>query len=207
MDLDEIEEVYRKECEDAENDFLKSVANKKDSSSAEKTYTGRIKSAREKYERLVRSYLENEKKNRGKKGQKPVLERNEQFKVIPGEFELSHWEKRKLKWHLFFFKTHFNLRNELRQKTPGFLSYYFYLWKLLFKRFFGAIRDFFAQMISEIVSSLQHTLEALGELSKKIFKYLSELPGKILSLFKKKSKAVGGEAKPEVKEETKEESS
>jgi hypothetical protein len=102
MDLDEIEEIYRKELEQAENDFLKEVANSKDSSPAEKRYKEKVKIAQNKYYVSVNSYLEKEKKNYGKKEQKKKPEITAPFQVLPGNFELSRWEKRKLKWGLFF---------------------------------------------------------------------------------------------------------
>lgn len=196
MDLDEIEEKYQKELEKAENDFLKEVAGSKDSSAAEKKYTERVKAAQSSYSNAVNSVLAKQKGSLGKVEKKKTLEKNEQFKVVPGNFELTRWEKQKIKWGLFFFKTHFKVRNDLRKKTPNFVSYQYYYWRILIRRFTGAVRDEIHHIVSEITLAMQHNYETLSEFMKKAFKFLWELPGKFLSHFKKKGKE-------EKKEETK----
>jgi hypothetical protein len=80
------------------------------------------------------------------------------------------------------------VRNEIRKNTPRGVSYHYFLWRLLFRRFFGSIKEGISRVISEITLTLQHGFEAIKELLKKILKYLSEIPSKIIKKFKKKQR-------------------
>ncbi|MFH1802003.1 MAG: hypothetical protein ABH864_00965 [archaeon] len=196
MDLEEIEDVYRRELEEIEKNFLKAVADKEKSKGAEKAYKGKIKAARDRYYTSVNTYLEREKKNLGKKDNKKKEKETKQFKVVPGNFELSWWQRQKLRWGLFFFKKRFSARNKIRKNTPEFVSYQYYKKRLLFGRFFGVVGDSVRGAASEVASVLQGNYEMFKKGAQKALKYLSELPGKIFAkFFKKKGKE--GEKKEE----------
>ncbi len=202
MDLDEIEDVYKRELEDAEKDFLQATAEKKDANGAEEKYRSRIRAAREKYYKTIKIYLEKEKSSREKKGKKEKTEENKQFKVEPGKFELSWWEKQKIKWGLIFFKAHFKTRNKARKNTPRAVSYEYYSLRLSLRKFFGTIADATDRMVSTIVAVSQHLFEIVKDFLKKFLKYLGGIPGKIADRFKKKGKEEKKGAENEAKRES-----
>lgn len=209
MDLEEIEEVYRRELEEIEKEFLKAIADKKNAKGAENTYKSKIKAARDRYYKLINDNLEKEKKNYGRKGRKKEGFDVKPFKVEPGNFELSWWQKKKLEWNLWFFKKHFHTRNKVREKTPKFVSYHYYKWRLLLKRFYGNVREGLSRAYSGLVSMLQHNYGRLKDLVKKILKYLSGVPEKVVKLIQRirgkkvEKKAGEGDKKEEKKEEKK----
>lgn len=208
MDLEEIEEAYRKQLEDAEKIFLKAVADKKGVKEAEKTYKAKVKAARDKYYSSINAHLEKEKKSYGKKNKKTKREDTKPFKVEPGNFELSWWQRQRLSWGLYFFKKRFATRNKMRKNTPKFVSYQYYKWKLFFKKFYLAVADAISRTLSELAAMFKSLYEWSGDLTKKVLKYLGGVPGKLMALLNKirGKKAKAGEKKEgeEKKDESKE---
>ncbi|MFH1290669.1 MAG: hypothetical protein ABIH92_04645 [Nanoarchaeota archaeon] len=195
MNLEEIEETYKKELEKIEKEFLQGIKDKKDTGEVEKDYLKKIKVVRERYYKEVTVFLEKQKKAlKNIKKKKVKKEKVGRFKVEPGDFELSWWQKKKFSWGLRWFKVGFKTHNFRRDHTPNFVSYNWIIFRITMKKIFTKVRNAVAGFFEMLFTAIAGGYVSSKNLLKKVSKKVVELPGRIIGRLMKKK---GGEEKKE----------
>ncbi len=185
MDFEEIEDVYKKELDNAEKGFLEERNSKKSKNDAENNYKEKLKKAREKYYSSVGDLIEKQKKQKIKTPKKK-RERVEHFISEEGRYEISIYQRLKLKSNLFLFKFRIYLKNKKRAMTPYFLSILFIKSKIKIKSIFGKINDTTATLKEKIKNLAEISKEGIKERLKKLYEKINSFPEKFFSLFRRK---------------------
>jgi hypothetical protein len=186
MDLEKIEEIYRKDLETSEQEFSDGVKKNLDLKVIEADYIKKVELARKKYYSSMAEFIKQEKILISKKKKKKKTEEKlEELNVKPGKFELSFWERLKLNWSHGSFKFKFQIRNFRRSHTPYFLSYGYLKAKIKTKRILFVLNEFLASLSDAFKNNFILVFNKIKESSITVYKTLGTLPGKIFLLFKK----------------------
>jgi len=189
MDLEKIEEDYKKGLDVAEKEFKSGLKNKGNTKELEKRYQNKLNSLRKHYYNSINSNLKKQGIYKKKKKSATKKEKFKTFKVHPGKFELSIFQKLKFKIHLLKFKVGFWIRNFLRNKTPEFISFNYLKIKIKSKKLFSKLSDLTADSIEKTKDLSQKTFEKSKSLIKIAYKKTMEFPSKIIEKFSKKKES------------------
>jgi hypothetical protein len=194
VEIEEIEEIYEKDVESVEKEFLDGLKAGKSTKDLDKIYRDKIKLARDKYYKSMSDYIERSKKakQQKKKGKK---EKFKHFEVVPANLRLSWFRRMRNKLNLKWFKFHFSVRNGVRSRTPnGFLR--FRIWvKLKLRRYYMFVRRIIEKIFNWFKELFVSAGKGIYTGVKKALAFLIELPGKFLGLFRRKKKGKEGEKK------------
>ncbi len=201
MGIDEIDESYRREIEQADKVFVESINKKSDLKAAEKIYGESLKRARDKYSKLVEKNLGAEKKKKKpKKTEK--RERTNPFKVKFEKFDVAWQERLKLNIGIFRFKIKLGRRKIRKLITPKIVFYYYVIFRIKIGRFYRKTRDAIINLIERVENFIVGVYNGLTDFSKKVYEKFLNLPelviNKIKNIKKKlKEKKGNGEEKKE----------
>jgi hypothetical protein len=202
MDLDKIEDTYRKDLEKTEQEFSKEVKNNLDIKQIEENYRKRVELARKKYYASMAGLIGQEKVLASKKKKKKTAEEKlEELNIRPGDYGPTFFEKMKLNWSLRVFKLKFKWRNFHRTHTPLFVSYNFLKIKIMAKKISSLIKEFFSNVYGSVRNSIVLAVSKTKEFFGAVYKKMIELPGKVLSLLKKLKPAKKKKENPAEKKE------
>lgn len=117
--MEEIEERYKKEIENADSEFLKGLEGKKDIAKLEEDYRIRFNNAIKKYEEECLNYLEKEKKKaKIKKNSFSDNKKNRKLKIKSFSLKPGFSDKSKIKIALFFFRIKIKLKKIINRILP-----------------------------------------------------------------------------------------
>lgn len=187
MGLEEIDETYRREIEQADKDFVDAINKKSDLKLAEKIYREKLKRAREKYSKLVEKNLGAEKKKKKPK-KKEKKEKTKPFKVKLENFEVGQLERLKLRIGIFKFKLRINLRKLFKVVIPKIIFYAYIIVKLKVSRFYNKTKNKISDLIDRIENFFVRVYDGFKEFLKKAYEKFLNMPEKIMSLFSRKKK-------------------
>lgn len=152
MDLNEIEDEYRKNLDVAEKKFIEDIKLGLDIKKVEEDYRSFTEKARETYNSKLSYFLKNNKENlQSKKISKK--EQDKVFKVNTDSYDLNFFERINRKISLFFFKIGFHLRNSFKKNTPSSVLYTYYILKIKSSR-----------MIELILIPIKSAIEFISDL-------------------------------------------
>ena len=199
MDLEEIEDSYKRNCDLADNKFIEGINEKRNFNELEKEYKDKLNNARIKYNGQISIYLRKYGVATKKIVKNGTKEKQKRFVVKSGNYELSYFQKARFKFSLIFFKIRFKLRNSIKGNIPNVILYNYLKIKVKVKKLKLRIKNFAVKIYDSIIQLLQTLLEYVKNLIKKL-ENVKNLPNKIIGHFiKKKSKTKDGE---KVKEES-----
>lgn len=202
MGIEEVDEAYRREIEQADKDFVEAINKKVNLKTAEAVYLGRLKAARVRYAKNIEKNLG---ELRGGKKKKPSAKESatKPFKVNLDSYDLSFHEKIKFKWSFFKFMSKIRIRNFHLKVTPRIVSYSFIVVRLKIARFFRRISNKINSAIDEVKNFFAKVYEGVKEAMKKVYEKTLNAPEWIMTKLKSmKGKKKEGEKKEEEKKES-----
>ena len=199
--MEEIEERYKKEIENADSEFLKGLDDKKKMSKLEENYRIRLNNAIKKYEEECLNYLEKEKKRKIKKNSfsdnKKIIKR----KIKSFSLKPSFFDKSRIKINLFFFKLRIKLKKILNKMIPLKLMLFYISAKKSAKT---AIKDsgnsFQANLHRKKIKIYSTAEKEIGI----ILLAYSKIKNKVIILYNKLKEIISKKKKEEKKEVNKE---
>lgn len=207
MDVEKIEEDYRKERERIDKEFLTSLSKGGDSTALEEQYRKQSLQARELYYAAMNKIIDTQKKSvHQKKPKKTKQEKQKFLDTSHHNFDIGFKQRLKLRWSLRYFTFTFTVRNYIRDTMPSFLRYFLTKQKIRFRHMVRSIKDTREDISQGIRNYLSSVWDKTKELSGKVYKKLVELPPKIIEFLKKKfHKKKEGDSSADSKEKGKEE--
>jgi hypothetical protein len=133
MNLEEIEDNYRKELENSEKEFLENANRGMVFKEAELKYKRATILARANYSRQLASFLRNNKAS--PKTKKSKKEKSAHFEIDTSSYRLGLFARVKNRADFLAFKIGFHTRNLFRKITPNSILYVYYRIKIKVKRF------------------------------------------------------------------------
>lgn len=180
MGLEEIDDDYARELKEAEQNFLKSITEKKNRSAAELNYKNSLNSARQSYNKKVSKHLKKIQANKNKKKQeKESL--TAPFKVVPLNLNQSSYSRFKDKIKLAKFRLKFKLKNFIKNQTPDYLIFIRLKLRFKLKKFRLKTKEALHSFFIGIKNTLLVLLNSVG----RFFKQLFALPFKSIGFVKK----------------------
>ncbi len=196
MDLEEIENAYKKEIEEAEKEFLAGIKNKKDISEVERDYRNKLKISREKYYRSVSEILKKMPDLKSHKKQDKKEEKIKPLNIRPGNFELSIFHKIRFKIIPVLFRLKLRIKRMIREKTPYRISYNYIKIKIRAKKAFLKTKNSSEQLKEKLRALEQRGINSVKNLAKNIKNKTKKIIGRIISGIQKiKSKKEKGNEK------------
>lgn len=160
MEINEIEDLYKKNLDLAENKFIADVKAGLDITKVDSEYKKSTERARKTYNSQLGEYLrthkDSEKKKKSAKDDKKV------YKVDTSSYDLSFSQKMRIGFTMFFFKLNFKIKNALSKKTPSSVLYIYYRLKIKVIRIIDiisvplmAIKNTIADMLFKIKTKIK----------------------------------------------------
>lgn len=195
MGFEEIEDIYKRDRESAEKEFLEGIKKNGKLKEFEEIYRSKLRSAREKYYKLISDELKRKKAPEKKKKKK---EKPERFRLKPGSFELGFFQKLKFKLSLVSFRFWFRLRNFVKKETPFFISYNFLKVRRQIKRFFLGLIDLFSRFVGKIEDYFRLLFETVKNFLVSFYKKMEGfILGLVRKIFRKKGESKDKDGKKE----------
>jgi len=186
MDLEEIEDNYRKEIQKADDEFLQGMKDKRPFKEIEEEYKNKLKMSKMNYSNLVKEAIKNNKLSKSNFKKSSKKEKIKPFKVESGRFDIGFIKKISLKLDFFIFKCKFKVRNVLREKTPYIISYNYIKSKIILNKRLSESKEFVNDTLNYIKTEFLRSLSGIKEGIKNISKKLSNFLQSILNKFTKK---------------------
>lgn len=204
MGIEEVDDAYRRDIEQADKNFVEAINKKVNLKTAEGIYLGRLKAAREKYARNIEKNL-GELRGGKKKKPKDKEKQIKPFKVNLDSYDLTFFERVKFGWGFFKFRNKIRLRNFHLRITPSFVSYGFIVIKLKIGRLFRRISNKLNSAIDAVRNFFAKAYEGLKEAMKKVYEKTLNAPDWFMTKLKSLKGKKGEKKEEEKKEEKKEE--
>jgi len=129
MNLDEIEDDYKLQIQKADSEFLKLTSLGTDIKQAESKYRELTKKIRSKYISRLTKFLEESNGEDVKKyGKNP--ENYSRFKVDTSSYDLTTFQKNKIKISLFIFRFNLILRESIKEHLSNNFLFHYYRIKI-----------------------------------------------------------------------------
>jgi hypothetical protein len=133
MDLNEIEDEYKRSLDLAEKKFIDDIKLGLNIKKIEEDYRKSTEKARATYNLKLADFLKSDKSNLiPRKSVKN--EENTVFKANTESYDLNFYERLKRKTSLLIFKAGFHLRNSFKKNLPSPVLYQYYILKIKFFR-------------------------------------------------------------------------
>jgi hypothetical protein len=205
MEIEEIEEFYKKEFESLDRQFLEGLKKGENKKLLEQHYKQRLGEIKKKYEEDSKKFFKNHnvlgEKSKKEENNEKKEKKNERFVVEPLNLKLSAKEKFSSKWDLFKFRFRIKYKNLMHKITPNFLIVFKIRTRNSLRKFSNHTRETLSRMASGFKNGFSSfakiTKSLLTKLLTLIFKGITKLFIKIFRIFKKKKKVEKKDEKSE----------
>ena len=196
-DLDEIEDLYSRQIELLDKEFIEKFKNSKKHDKLEESYKEKLSKLKEDYEKKVGAFLKIHKSYGLEKEEKPKEEEEEDetaldmsrpFKVRRVSIRRTSKDDINEKWELFKFRNHIGRRNFFHKFVPNFIVLLFIRIKFGIKKGFR----FTISLISKMFTKFKDRLLEMIDSVKQVFKRISEFFKKIKAIVDKVKKKLSG---------------
>jgi len=205
--MEEIEERYKKEIENADSEFLKGLENKKDITKLGQDYKARFSNAIKKYEEECLNYLEKEKRKEKIKKNSFSNKEKRKEKIKSLSLKPGFSDKSRIKIILFFFRIKIKLKKMLNRILPlKFMVFYLSAKKrikTIIKDSGNSFKERLYRTKIKIYSIAEKQIKIILSVYSKLKNPIIIFYGKLKELISKRKKKQEG--KEEKKEEKKEE--
>ncbi|MGV8152532.1 MAG: hypothetical protein ACP5OG_05615 [Candidatus Nanoarchaeia archaeon] len=198
--MEDLEEVYKREIEEADKYFLESKKNKLEGD-LEAQYKEKLKLIREKYKKDLLYALESSKNKKQKKSKGKMPEKISPYKVLPLDMSTSRLERIRQKLTIFKFIFNLRLKNFITAVTPDSFLIFTLKTKITIKRIWTNASEAIRRSMNNSINNTIKTKETLASYlikayskSKEIFSVTLKKISRVFS-FKKKQEDKNEEKK------------
>ncbi|HVY01819.1 MAG TPA: hypothetical protein VHA12_03585 [Candidatus Nanoarchaeia archaeon] len=164
MDLNEIEDEYKRNLDFAEKKFIENIKLGLDIKKIEEDYRKSTEKARVTYNLKLSEFIKTDKSNLIAR-KSLSAEEKKVFKANTESYDLSLYERIKRKISLLIFKAGFHLRNSFKKNLPSSVLYKYYIFKIKFFRLVEAISDPIKSSISFVFDLFYRVKSKIKELT------------------------------------------
>lgn len=188
--MEDLEDLYKREIEYADNDFLDKSKNSANNENLEKNYKKKLKSIQDKYERELKKFLLLQKRNRKVKKINKETGKVKSFHVEGISLKSTFKERLKFKSQILVFRFRIVMHDFFNKITPNFMLKYKLKAKKSIKKTFANILEFFSNSFSALIDIIKANSSTVKDIIVKVVSKIKEISSKItnklLSLVKKK---------------------
>lgn len=203
MEIEEIENLYAQEISKANEYYINGLKKKEKKEILEKDYKNKLKIASEKYDKNIRKFLKNNKKQKQKK--KAKKDKSEHFIAKKGKYERSFFQNLKIKLKISLFNLKIKSKQIKEKLIPVSLSYFLMKRRVIIKHDFINLKNKISYIYHRLTRKITAKIQAIKEYLKEKFIKLKEkikvLKEKFQNMIKKIKEKLKKKEKPKETEQ------